>query len=273
MAGSILSNFEDLENMLKSVEAGFQAVPPKTDFQQASEAMRRYSARKIDRIYTNAVKVMGEEPEFSSTRYIVTGLAGLLSDSLFTLWESTREILKSPLVKEMIDEKAGKGKTLADYLFKNQGGAEKAAARIVDEHEIHVKNLIAYSKETGRSFDAILKSSRDRLVLIERNYGSLEKYEERNEETSKSLTSVIKQIDLLKIMPWRIIVSAYLAKEFEAQEMLKLGLNPAVLGSITKDYLKDAAKFGKAFLAEFVKYDAAEIKKYKILKTERESKA
>jgi len=277
MAKNKFNGVENIEDLLQSIGATIE--PPEVNpIQDARDALRRHTAQETEIVYANALKRVGKELEYSSARHLATGLFGLLTDSTYTLWKPIKDVIQSPVVKKMIEEKTGKDKTLVEYLASQQGKGknekvrEKAVAdfskslEVVQRQESYFKNLADYCKETGKSPDAVLKSTRDNLAVVERTYGSIEEYEKIQVEAIKGLSKLVNKLDQIENIPLNMLIPVLITSKTSVSDLSEIGVDPKVLANIVQSYVKDVAKFSKTFLIESTKYTANAIAQYKELK-------
>lgn len=277
MAKSKFNGVENIEDLLQSMGATIE--PPEVNpIQDAREALRRHTAQETEIVYANALKRVGKELEYSSARHLATGLFGLLTDSLYTLWGPIKDVTQSPIVKKMIEKKTGEGKTLVDYLASQQGkgkseeGRGKAVAdfnkslEVAQRQESYFNNLTNYCKETGKLPDAVLNSTKDSLAVIKMTYSSIEEYEKIQVEAIKGLSKVVNYLEQIENIPLGILIPALVTSKTSVSDLSEIGVDPKVLANIAQSYVKDVARFGKAFLTEYAKYAANEIAQYKELK-------
>ena len=281
MVGNKFDGAKDIGSLLQLM--GVEDETPEANaVQDASEALRRYTAREIERVYTNASKTIGKELEYSSARHLVTGLFGLLTDGICTLDGPIRDFTQSPMIKELIEEEVGEGKDLFDYLAFAQGKGksdeerEKAVADFDKNSESirrfgsYSKNLANYCEETGKSPDAVLRSTKDRMAIVKRTYGSVAEYERIKVGMIKVLSKGVGQLEQLENIPLNMLIPALITSKTSVSDLSEISVNPNVLGNIAQSYLRDAAKFSKVFLIEYAKHIANEIAKLKELATEEQ---
>lgn len=256
--------------------------------QDVREASRRYSARVNQEIYSNTINAIGNELEYSSARHFVAGLAGLMSDSVHTLWNPIEKMIKSPYVKELLEEKLGKGVDPLDYLrtanLQGKTGAEREKAHQELEDSLNTlkkakeypQNILDYCNSTGKTPDEVLNSPRERLTLLEKTYGSLEEYESFTKKALSRVsegTKVIQQMENAPIglLTTMLIMQGAGSKSLEVYKVLtEAGIDPMELGDIAQSYVKDIAKFTKAYIAEGEKYQNSQMEEYRRIKAEEQ---
>ncbi len=189
MAKNRFEEVKDISELLGVLGVDTKKVPEQTPLEKTRDALRRRTAEEIDKIYANTIKAVGKELEFSSARHLVTGLYGLIFDSVYTLWDPVKKITSSPFVSQLVEDEIGEGKTFLDYLVA-KGGENKSP----DEREKQVQKLTesfesfrkseAYAQaitdrcaQTNKTPYAILKSKKELVKIIQEVYGSVEEYE------------------------------------------------------------------------------------------------
>jgi hypothetical protein len=247
--------------------------------QDARDAIRRDYVKRNYTAYMAAMKEVGRDLEYSSSAHLIGFVVGLATDSVQTFWEHGKGAFNSPLVKGFIRKHIG-DRDLLDYVkelrTKDKTGEdrEKAEAELskgiesLKIMEEYPRTLIEYCKDKKRTPDRVLSSTRDRLALIERSYGSFAKYEEIYAAVEKNAGSVMKQIDDLGQAP----VASMLPMLIMSQSpeiggyIIAAGIDPFALGKIAESYSKDLIKFTKAYVGAYVKQNKNELEEYRKIK-------
>src|SRR3989344_3891793 len=244
-------------------------------YQENMDGMRRYYAQQFEVVYMRASKKVGKELEFSSSRHLFAGLSGLLLDSTYTLWNPVRSVLNSPGLKE-----ACEGKTLLEFISekvksedtKKNKNIRKQIEDVYDHFDIaekFVQNLAARCRQTNRTPEVVLKSAANRLDLIEKSYGSLEKYTKNTTKSIKNTFKLLVKMKKFEKAPIAPVIGGLITHQIDELELEEFGLDARVLGNIAQSYIRDAVKFGQVYLAEYSKHRADELAEYQALKSKR----
>ena len=276
------NEISDIESLLKQM--GAELKPKKKQekplVQQVREAFIRYEAKKLQKNYEAALDRMGDELQYASARYFVAGIVGLLPDAMHSLWDTIKNICNSPLAKEEIEGKFGKGATLSNILIRarrDENGEIKEASnevvetvrsfsKFVDRTEKHVEIVADYCRETGKSPDEILASPKDSFVVIEKVYGSIEEYEKKQIAGIQSIKSLTDYLKKLENMPFNLMFPIYMKAKFEdGEDAKRFGVDFSAVGKILDSYVGDLVKFADAILTEEAKAIKRRIDEYKAL--------
>tara|TARA_Y100000310_G_scaffold288156_1_gene313564 strand:- start:30 stop:866 length:837 start_codon:yes stop_codon:yes gene_type:complete len=239
---------------------------------EASVALRKHNAKVLEVVYNRTSKAVGKELlEFSSPRHLITGLCGLVSDANYTLAMPIREMVNSPFSKKERSKKYGEDVSIAEAMFreaKDDPSREmlKYGLGIFKHQEDYLKNLVEYCGEKDKEPEAVLKSTRGRLDLVDRTYGSVEEYAETQANTSRGLTKLIKVLDGFQKLPIGMLLAGRIMGKIDAKDMKEVGLDPGLIGKIAQSYLRDVTAFGSGFLTEYSKYGLEEVEKLRALR-------
>ncbi len=249
---------------------------------EARKAFRKYSGRENDKVYANTLKIVGNDLEYGSSRYIAAGLLNLYNDSIYTLWEPIKDILNSPLIKQVIESKVGENKSLTDYLktvtAQKSTLEEKAKSiphlnnlmgllKMFDNYSI---NLADYCNSTGKSPDTVLRSTSHRLAVTEKTHGSFENYENFVNDSLKAYDQIIESLKSVENFPINAMISESMTEnDLDSDQLAQIGVNPVSLGKIGQSFMNDLTKFAKVYLREHYEHTKAELKIFKRIKSKR----
>jgi len=136
--------------------------------------------------------------------------------------------------------------------------------------EAYVQAIAEYCQQTGQSPDHVLQSKKDMLGIMEKVYGSFDAYVTEKEKGIK-IRSAVEALEKLEALPLEFMVPVLLEHKagVDMEVLFELGVDPGYVGRVAQMYVRDVAKFGKAFLEETRKYEAKELKQYKQLAQQR----
>jgi hypothetical protein len=228
-------------------------APNKDQIYEARSALRKYSAGQVEKVYAAASKSVGDQLQFSSSRHLVTGLVGLISDGVYTLWEPAKNVLNSEVLKGLVEDKlgivvpAGQSllETVVDKASQDKSPAEKKKMKSdvekglegVKRFEAYQQNLAEYAQQKGKSPYEILKSKKDRMEVMFRTYNPYKEYEKSVRDTTENIEKVIEQIDSLEVLAKDLEVGSLVNELLESK--LGRGSGPDLISNFDESVLKE----------------------------------
>jgi len=267
MAETGFGELDSLKKLIEVLGGSKRQDAPKTPIQEAREALRREYAKDSVKIYIKTLKRVGNDLEFSSTPCLFAGLLNFVHDGVYTFWEQANEVLNSQVVKEIVRSEMGEGKTLVDLLIsKSKNTIEgKDTEEMLRNLKLIGKvpsSLAEYCQENNKSPDAVLKSKKDMLGVIEKAYGSFEGYEKSAVEAAENLRKTSTKMNALDSLPYSILIPIILEEKFD-DDLNQFGVNTEKLGNIVQSYAGDFVKVGKAYMDEMANQVLAKLDMYK----------
>jgi hypothetical protein len=271
------TNASSIDSLLSALFGGTTQKPTATTpLQEARYALRRDNVRELDIIYNNAVKVMGDDRQFVSTRHLAATLYGLMIDGVYTLWDPFKNFLESPFIKGKMKDETGEEKTVIDFIKEQKmarGSDSEESSQSLDKGLASLVSLdkmanalADYCATNKKSPDKVLRSKKQMLGLIIKVYDGLDNYEKKQQEALQNVASYVDKLDKLQHMPFEVMIPILIKTKVSSDvDISELGINTADIGVIVRDYVTDFAKFGKVFLNEIAKYQTKEIEQYKKL--------
>ncbi|MFH1174897.1 MAG: hypothetical protein V1725_07205 [archaeon] len=269
-----MNDDEQIREVLAALGLGDTLQPKeKTPLELTREAMRRHAAKELEIVYLKTLADVENKLQFGSPKHAFMTLYTGVSDLMYTMWDPIKDVLASPLAKELFEEKFGKDTSIETALratmlrsdplsyAKKSEDFDKATA-FIKRQEAYAEALTKHSQETGMTPDAILASKEETVKIIQTIYGSLDEYEKQITSQFSSISDTVSKLDDLQRMPVGMMLSAMVESRTKI-EMAQANIDPAAIGKIVESYLGDIAMFGKAFIAESVRHTLEQIQEYK----------
>lgn len=260
----VLDSLQFLTEVLQNEEK--TETPEEAKLGEAGAALRSHTNERNQKAFENAAKAVGNQ-QYGSTRYLAGAVISLVTDVAYCAHGVLKNMLDSPLVKELIAEEAGEGKTLTDLLVEKFGNDAKtrkelrSAFKRQSELEKYVRNLADYSAQVSKTPGEVLRTPSDAVEVIKQTYGSLAKYENKVKKVTKSNQEVVTKLDQLQKIPVGFLVEAALSKRLG--DLSDIGLNPIDVSRFAQDYIKEVLDFAKAYITESAKAREEQLQVYK----------
>lgn len=229
----------------------FNSKAYESQISEARAALRTFESRQMDIAYLNVIKNHERELEFSSSRFFVAGLYGLVLDVYLTATTPIKKFLHSKGVLEAISERYGKKISSIEDMLDMDSDDKKILDFLDNRNEEYVTAIAAYSLRTGKHPYELLSSSKDNAQIIRTTYRNLDAFDKERMKMIESMLSITKAV--MKIDADGIEAATLMALDMESDglDLSQFGIDAKYIGKVVGRYANDISHFGPNLMMEY----------------------